>query len=142
MATTVDLSVALSALLERIQSFSWIAQAFHWNTVGSDFTEFHQLFGGIYEAAYAPIDDLAEAIRRLGGFAPQQVGPIGLEGSLVTEPVAQVEALAVANDGVLADVVTAAVVAGGLNEFGIQNLLGDIQFAHEKVRWMLSAHLS
>jgi len=142
MATVVDLSVALSALLERIQSFSWQAQAFHWNTVGPDFTEFHQLFGGIYEAAYAPIDDLAEAIRRISGFAPQQVGPIGLDGPLVTEPTAQVESLAVANDGVLADVTTAAVVAGGLNEFGIQNLLGDIQFAHQKFRWMLSAHLS
>ena len=34
--------------------------AFHWNVVGSDFTQLHQLFGGQYETMFEEIDRLSE----------------------------------------------------------------------------------
>ena len=39
--------------------------AFHWNVVGSDFTQLHQLFGGQYETMFEEIDRLSEHMRFL-----------------------------------------------------------------------------
>ena len=39
--------------------------AFHWNVVGSEFTQLHQLFGGQYEAMFEEIDRLSEHMRYL-----------------------------------------------------------------------------
>ena len=39
--------------------------AFHWNVVGSDFTQLHQLFGGQYETMFEEIDRLSEHMRYL-----------------------------------------------------------------------------
>ena len=41
---------------------TWV---FHWNVVGSDFTQLHQLFGGQYETMFEEIDRLSEHMRYL-----------------------------------------------------------------------------
>jgi len=51
-------------------SFFIKAQNFHWNVEGSDFLEYHDLFGKIYEEVYGNIDAFAEQIRALGAYAP------------------------------------------------------------------------
>jgi len=53
-------------------SFSFYLKAhnFHWNVEGSDFLEYHDLFGKIYEEVYGSIDDYAEKIRALGTYVP------------------------------------------------------------------------
>ena len=45
--------------------------AFHWNVVGSDFTQLHQLFGGQYETMFEEIDRISEHMRYMN------VRPIG-----------------------------------------------------------------
>jgi starvation-inducible DNA-binding protein len=142
MATTADLSVALAGVLGRLEDFSRKAQTAHWNVVGPDFTEFHQLFGEIYETAYGFVDDVAESIRRIDGYTPPVTGPLGFPGPITTDALGFCRDLASANDVLLADVTAVAALAGELAEYGIQNLLGDIQFAQQKTRWMLNAHLS
>ena len=39
--------------------------AFHWNVVGEDFTQLHQLFGGQYETMFGEVDRLSEHMRYL-----------------------------------------------------------------------------
>ncbi len=53
-------------------SFAFYLKAhnFHWNVEGSDFKQYHDLFGGIYEEVYDSIDDFAEKIRALGTYVP------------------------------------------------------------------------
>lgn len=46
------------------------AHNFHWNVEGSDFLEYHDLFGKIYEEVYGSIDTFAEQIRALGTYVP------------------------------------------------------------------------
>jgi starvation-inducible DNA-binding protein len=46
------------------------AQNFHWNVESTDFLEYHDLFGKIYEEVYASIDDFAEKIRTTGAYVP------------------------------------------------------------------------
>ena len=51
-------------------SFYLKAHNFHWNVEGSDFKQYHDLFGGIYEEVYGSIDAFAEQIRALGTYVP------------------------------------------------------------------------
>lgn len=51
-------------------SFYLKAHNFHWNVEGSDFLQYHDLFGKIYEEVYGSIDDFAEKIRSLGTYVP------------------------------------------------------------------------
>lgn len=51
-------------------SFYLKAHQFHWNVTGVNFSQFHELFGNIYEEVYSSIDDFAEKIRSLDTFMP------------------------------------------------------------------------
>jgi starvation-inducible DNA-binding protein len=51
-------------------SFYLKAHNFHWNVTGSDFLQYHDLFGKIYSEVYDSIDDFAEKIRSLGTYVP------------------------------------------------------------------------
>lgn len=46
------------------------AHNFHWNVEGSDFKQYHDLFGSIYEEVFESIDVFAEEIRSAGGYVP------------------------------------------------------------------------
>jgi len=46
------------------------AHGYHVNTVGPDFTEFHDLFSQVYEPAQENIDTIGEKIRIIQGVAP------------------------------------------------------------------------
>jgi starvation-inducible DNA-binding protein len=55
--------------------FSYYLKAhfFHWNVEGPDFSQYHELFGKIYEEVYESIDPFAENIRKLGAYTPDLV---------------------------------------------------------------------
>ena len=58
------------------------AHGFHVNVVGPDFTEFHSLFGEVYEDAQGAIDDIAEHIRAIEGLAPFSLARIAELGRI------------------------------------------------------------
>lgn len=142
MADNTQLISVLDGLLRQSFSFYYRAHAFHWNVVGINFAQFHDLFGEIAGDVYGSVDDLAESIRRLGGNPPQQIGPIGQDGTIIVDPVQMCQSLIAENDSILAKLGEGLQVSGIANELGIQNLLADRQFAHEKFRWFLKATLS
>ena len=54
----------LKTLLATSYAFVIKAQNFHWNVEGSDFSQYHQFFQGIYDEVYGnAIDQTAEYIR-------------------------------------------------------------------------------
>lgn len=55
-------------------SFYLKAQYYHWNVEGSDFKQYHDLFGEIYEEVYGSIDVFAEEIRALDSYTPGSFG--------------------------------------------------------------------
>ena len=65
-----DLIKALKIAFATEFSFYLKAHYFHWNVEGPDFSQYHKLFGKIYEEVYASIDDFAENIRKLNSYTP------------------------------------------------------------------------
>jgi len=61
-----DLKVALATTV----AFKIKAQKFHWNVIGTNFKEYHEFFGELYEQAESTTDLIAEHIRSIGYFAP------------------------------------------------------------------------
>ena len=50
------------------------AHYYHWNVEGSNFPQYHQFFGMIYEDVDGSIDQFAEEVRALGAYAPGSYG--------------------------------------------------------------------
>ena len=53
-------------------SFAFYLKAhnFHWNVEGSDFYQYHKLFGKIYDEVFESIDVFAEQIRAMNSYVP------------------------------------------------------------------------
>lgn len=58
------------------------AHGYHVNVVGTDFTQFHELFGEVYEDAQGAIDEIAEHIRACEGIAPFALSRIAELGDI------------------------------------------------------------
>lgn len=65
---TTLLVFKLNTVLSTYQVFFHKLQNFHWNIVGSDFFDVHEITQGLYEKGLKNIDDVAERIRVLGQF--------------------------------------------------------------------------
>ncbi len=64
------LAGALAEVLADAVTLSHIVQGFHWNVKGSDFSEYHAFFAGVYEDLEGSIDPTAENILKLGFDSP------------------------------------------------------------------------
>jgi len=61
---------ALKVGLATSYAFQLKAHNYHWNVMGSDFKQYHDLFGGIYNEVSESIDPFAEQIRAMGAYTP------------------------------------------------------------------------
>jgi starvation-inducible DNA-binding protein len=125
-------------------AFTLKTQSYHWNVIGSDFPQLHDMFGDIYTEVQTAIDPLAEQIRQLDAFAPGTLGRMKELSSVEEDekiPVAlkMIENLIVANDVVLKTVRAAYELAEENKAFALSNFLQDRLTAHSKHRWMLKA---
>jgi len=46
------------------------SQNYHWNVEGSNFPQYHDFFGNLYEELHGAVDPIAEHIRTLEAYAP------------------------------------------------------------------------
>lgn len=65
-----DLIKSLKTLMSDVVTFYFMAHGYHWNVEGQDFSQYHSLFGDIYEDVYTSVDAIAENIRKLDDYAP------------------------------------------------------------------------
>ena len=65
-----ELVGCLKTLLSDVVTFYFKAHGYHWNVIGSDFPQYHGLFGDLYEEVHGAVDNIAEQIRQLDSFSP------------------------------------------------------------------------
>lgn len=127
-------------------SFYLKAHNFHWNVTGSDFLEYHELFGKIYEEVYSSIDDFAEKIRTLKTFVPASLSAFSMltqvpdENNLPAKEQMVAELLA-DNEKLIQVLKLVYDLAERYGEHGFSNFLAERMDAHRKHGWMLTASL-
>ena len=127
-------------------SFYLKSQNFHWNITGSDFLEYHDLFGKIYEEVYGSIDDFAEKIRSLGAFVPASFSRFSMLTTIddETEILDQVSMLAQLledNEKMIKVIKMVYDISEANSEYGFSNFLAERLDAHKKHGWMLRSSL-
>jgi len=118
--------------------------SFHWNVEGPHFKPLHEMFEEQYTALWQATDELAERIRQLGSYAPDNFKAL-LEKARLQEsgqtPDADAMVEILANDNTeivehIYPVLRRAEEAG--DEATVDMLIQRVQ-AHEKAAWMLRA---
>ena len=120
--------------------------AFHWNVVGSDFTQLHQLFGGQYETMFEEIDRLSEHMRYLN------INPLSslsrmLEVTQIKEAASSTTANnmlseLLENNEKFCDLMKEiSEEAEEQKSYATANLVQDLMESHGKFIWMLRSHL-
>ena len=141
---TAVVSEALRRALADTYALYGKTHGYHWNVVGPQFSQLHELFSQQYTEMWTALDELAERIRALGEYAPQGFGAIanlsGINGGdpsfdaqAMVEDLLQGQEVTITT---LREALAAAVVA---SDPVTEGLLTDRLAAHEKQAWMLRA---
>lgn len=125
-------------------SFYLKAHNFHWNVEGSDFLEYHELFGKIYEEVYGSIDNFAEKIRSIGSYVPASLSRFNMlskieDETAVLDKDSMIRELLLDNEKMLKIFKFAYDAAEAAGEHGFSNFLAERMDAHRKHGWMLRA---
>ncbi|GAA4470502.1 Dps family protein [Nemorincola caseinilytica] len=120
----------------------------HWNVTGPAFSVLHKFFEEQYEQLATMIDEVAERVRMLGGTAA--AGNMGSIGASARLPEAKEEqgamkmVLGLLNDHetIIREVrENLDTVNEAFKDAGTADFLTGVMEAHEKMAWMLRAHL-
>lgn len=140
-----QLEIALKIALANTYVMYAKAQSYHWNVEGMFFSMFHDFFGDIYNELHDPIDDLAERIRSLDGYAPISLMDI-LNAGTVPEDQGRPESVRVMITNLIATNNEVIVSLNKAFEFaeldknqGVMDILAARLDAHSKHGWMLRA---
>jgi len=117
---------------------------YHWNVIGSDFPQYHEFFGDLYEELHGAVDDIAEQLRQINSFAPgtlQRMVELSTipEDEKIPQASKMITNLIAANDVVITDLIDAYKASEAAGEYGLSNFLQDRMMAHKKHGWMLKA---
>ena len=119
----------------------------HWNVVGPNFGALHGFFESQYEALDDILDDVAERIRALGFTAPASVGAYASAKSIddsagyENSATAMIEKLLLAHETIIRELRVDATKASDYGDEGSADFLVGLMETHEKMAWMLRAHL-
>jgi starvation-inducible DNA-binding protein len=147
MHNKTDLVEKLSHLLSDIVIMRSVAQGYHWNVKGIEFTQMHELFQEIYDDIDSSVDPLAEHIRKLGYDSPYfltdfvEMTCLGDMPRLSGDPVQMLESLLNLNNSVNACILGAFQLADACNEQGIADFLAGRDDMHKKWGWYLRSSL-
>jgi starvation-inducible DNA-binding protein len=120
----------------------------HWNIEGPDFHSMHKYFEGQYEQLDEIIDDVAERIRSLGHYAPATMKAY-LELTHLTEQTRKKNDSAGFIKELLGDHESIIIrlreninhLANDSKDAGTSDFITGLMETHEKIAWMLRAHL-
>lgn len=138
--------VALKAAFASEYAFYLKAQNFHWNVEGSNFSQYHKLFGDIYEEVGDIIDDFAENLRKSGAYAPASFNKFSML-SVIDDEVGvpnagQMLAELYQDSEKMADIFKAIFqLSEQMGEYGLSDFFAGRQDAHRKHSWMLRSTL-
>lgn len=130
-----DTQASLFVLFQK----TWV---YHWNVVGEDFKQFHDLFGEQYEAVYGEIDRLTEHMRYLNIKPVPTLSRI-TEVSYISEANSGLDAMGMVSDLIEGHQQIVELLNKVAEEAEIQksrattNLVDDLNEEHGKFIWML-----
>jgi starvation-inducible DNA-binding protein len=116
---------------------------FHWNVEGPDFSELHKLFETQYEQLDEIMDEVAERIRIIGGYAAGSMAEFQKLSTLkeisggACNQVRMEEALLADHEQIARQMRSFAEECGEVNDIGTQDFVTGVMQAHEKMAWML-----
>jgi starvation-inducible DNA-binding protein len=127
-------------------SFYLKAHYFHWNVEGSDFRQYHDLFGDIYEEVQESIDTFAEQIRSSGGYTPGSFERFSMltrieDETEIPNHLEMTQILLDDSDKMANIFKLVFAIAEREGEHGLADFLASRQDAHRKHSWMLRASL-
>jgi starvation-inducible DNA-binding protein len=136
----------LATLLSDYVVIKYVFHGAHWNVVGQDFSQYHEMFTTFYKDAEEAIDIIGEDIRKLGSPTPASLSDFLRLATIPEVPSgASVQELLKscyeANELILSDINDAFAQANADNEQGIVDDLAARDSAHKKFRWMMKASL-
>ena len=141
-----EICAVLNTALAETAVTTMMAQNYHWNVTGMNFSSLHQQFQEIYEDHFAGQDDLAERIKAVGGHAEGNLARI-LERSSIAEPqrtstpTDMIAALLNAEETLAATLKSSGAFAANFGDTLTEDLCIARGQTHEKFAWMLRAHL-
>ena len=118
------------------------AHQYHWNVEGSNFPQYHEFFGNLYEELHGAVDPIAEQIRALDTYAPGSFARFSeltdIEDELaVPAGVEMARRLMTDNDRVLATLNIAFKLADTMDKQGLADFIAGRIDTHSKHGWML-----
>jgi len=142
---------AVVTLLEKLLANEYVLYTktlkFHWNVYGKHFGALHIFLKEQYEAIFKFVDDVAERIRALGHMSPGTMAEFLQQATVVEEPgknsddLAMLRLLLEAHEIIIRQLRTDAEEAMRMGDSGTNNFLLNLLESHEKLAWMLRAHL-
>jgi starvation-inducible DNA-binding protein len=116
---------------------------FHWNVEGPDFSELHKLFETQYEQLDEIMDEVAERIRIIGGYAAgsmsefQKLTTLQEVAGGACNQVRMEELLLRDHEQLARQMRKFADECGDVDDLGTQDFVTGVMQAHEKMAWML-----
>lgn len=139
--------VLCSALADEFLLYTKTRNA-HWNVEGSDFYSKHTFFESQYEQLDETMDIVAERIRTIGHYAPARLSEFVRLTRLSEQPVENNDSLTFIN--LLLEDHESIIIhlreninlfARELDDAGTSDFITGLMETHEKMAWMLRAHL-
>ncbi len=119
----------------------------HWNVTGPNFHALHKFFEDQYEALDEMLDDVAERIRALGGEPDSSVGAYAKAKRIkdnagdANSAKAKIESLLAAHESIIQQLRKDEEIVDDVGDEGTTDFLTGLMETHEKMAWMLRAHL-
>jgi starvation-inducible DNA-binding protein len=141
-----ELIQAAKVVLANHYAFYVKAQNYHWNVTGSDFSQYHELFGKIYGEVGDVIDTLAEEIRAMDAYAPGSFSRFAelsqIEDELNVPPAPEMFRRLLNDITIIQNSIMDAYHLAEKNmQHGYSNLMAERQDAFNKHAWMIKATL-
>ncbi len=121
---------------------------YHWNVTGLQFKPLHELFEEQYTLIEAAIDETAERVRQVGGIAIGTLDEFKQHARLSETPgeippaEMMVTNLTADHEAIIRQLREDADTAEELKDMGTNDFLIALMQQHEKMAWMLRAHVS
>jgi starvation-inducible DNA-binding protein len=118
------------------------AHNYHWNVEGSNFPQYHDFFGNLYQELHGAVDPIAEEIRALDAYVPGSLSRFleltEIEDELsIPNGVEMARRLMVDNQKVIMTLDMAFKLADEFDQQGLADFIAGRIDAHNKHGWML-----
>ena len=136
----------MSRLVADTATVSQAAHGSHWNVMGPDFVQYHDLFGEIYEDLSESLDAVAESLRAMMAMSPATLGDMIALRSISdtqtgSDPQSMAMSLLTQLQALLATLNAALAQATSDDEQGVINMLAQRVEMTQKWMWQLRSSL-